>query len=169
MKTKVHFLFIMALVSWPFFLDAQGANETSVDKVYGTKSIVDGKSTEFVGNRELHFDGENWKALMTQVVIFLMVLGIAAYGLIRLQKGGRLGNWGRLSNTNKLSILEIRSLGNRQHLMVAAYEGKKFLLGVGTNGIHFLCHLNEKVQNAGAKSDFEMNASKRNFRDQKRI
>jgi flagellar protein FliO/FliZ len=41
----------------------------------------------------------------------------------------------------KLAIEETRSLGNRQYLIVAAYEGKKVLLGVTPGRIKLLCDL----------------------------
>ncbi len=41
----------------------------------------------------------------------------------------------------KLTIDETRPLGNRQYLLVASYEGRKFLLGVTTEKIELLTHL----------------------------
>ncbi len=41
----------------------------------------------------------------------------------------------------KLQIEETRPLGNRQHLIVADYDGQKFLLGVTPGQIQFLTHL----------------------------
>ena len=41
----------------------------------------------------------------------------------------------------KLSIVETRSLGNRQYLLVAGYEDKKFLLGVCPGRIDLLTPL----------------------------
>jgi flagellar protein FliO/FliZ len=43
----------------------------------------------------------------------------------------------------KLAIEETRSLGNRQYLVVAAYEGRKLLLGVAPGRIKLLCDLSE--------------------------
>ena len=45
--------------------------------------------------------------------------------------------------TRKLLIEETRSLGNRQHLVVASYEGRRFLLGVTTGRIDLLTHLSD--------------------------
>lgn len=46
--------------------------------------------------------------------------------------------------THSLAIHETRSLGNRQYLVVAAYEGKKFLLGVCPGRIDLLAPLTER-------------------------
>lgn len=43
----------------------------------------------------------------------------------------------------KLTIAESRSLGNRQYLVVADYDGKKFLLGVCPGSISMLQSLDE--------------------------
>ena len=47
----------------------------------------------------------------------------------------------RLFSSHKLKILESKSLGNRQFLLVISYESEKFLLGVYPNGMRFLCKL----------------------------
>jgi len=44
----------------------------------------------------------------------------------------------------KLAIAESRSLGNRQYLVVADYDGKKFLLGVCPGSITMLTPLEEE-------------------------
>jgi len=43
----------------------------------------------------------------------------------------------------KLSIAETRPLGNRQHLLVADYDGKKYLLGVCPGRIDLLTPLSD--------------------------
>ncbi len=48
----------------------------------------------------------------------------------------------------KLVIAETRSLGNRQHLLVADYDGKKFLLGVCPGRIDLLTPLNDSAAKA---------------------
>ena len=47
----------------------------------------------------------------------------------------------RLFSSHKLKILESKSLGNRQFLLIVAYEDEKFLLGVYPNGMRFLSKL----------------------------
>ena len=46
-----------------------------------------------------------------------------------------------LFSSHKLKILESKSLGNRQFLLVVAYESEKLLLGVYPNGMRFLSKL----------------------------
>jgi flagellar protein FliO/FliZ len=46
-------------------------------------------------------------------------------------------------DARNLSVEETRSLGNRQYLVVASYEGKKFLLGVCPGRIDMLSSLGE--------------------------
>ncbi len=50
-----------------------------------------------------------------------------------------------LSNreARQLAVLETRSLGNRQYLVVAGYEGRKFLLGVCPGRIDLLSPLED--------------------------
>ena len=72
---------------------------------------------------------------------------IALYAYCHLRRGinvsKRVGK-----DSKKLSILETRSLGNRQFLMIVAYEKEKFLLGMHPNGIQFLSKINDKNEDA---------------------
>ena len=56
-------------------------------------------------------------------------------------------NWQRLSSKKrvlpKLRILEVKSLGQRQHLHVIGYEKKRMLVGSSPQGITFLSQLPE--------------------------
>ena len=58
----------------------------------------------------------------------------------RNRAAGR-GPTGRVER--KLSIAESRALGNRQHLLVADYDGKKYLLGVCPGRIDLLTPLTD--------------------------
>jgi flagellar protein FliO/FliZ len=53
------------------------------------------------------------------------------------------GGKGAGRTERKLSIAETRSLGNRQHLLVADYDGKKYLLGVCPGRIDLLTPLSD--------------------------
>ncbi len=53
---------------------------------------------------------------------------------------GRTGPGGTV-NVRKLAIAETKSLGNRQYLVVASYEDKKFLLSVCPGRIELLTRL----------------------------
>lgn len=48
---------------------------------------------------------------------------------------------GRVFSERNLKILESKPLGNRQFLLVVAYQREKVLLGVCPNGMQFLCRL----------------------------
>lgn len=81
-----------------------------------------------------------------------LILGVALAGV---------GGWfvwrnrqrtagGRVPNLRALAIDETRSLGNRQYLVVASYEGKRFLLGVCPGRIDMLTSLDAAAARAKA-------------------
>jgi flagellar protein FliO/FliZ len=75
------------------------------------------------------------------LVVVLLLAGAGVWFLWRRKKGeGPFGGAG----TKKLLVEETKSLGNRQYLVVASYEGKKFLLGVTSERIELLTHLSEE-------------------------
>ncbi|MDQ5980977.1 MAG: flagellar protein FliO/FliZ [Verrucomicrobiota bacterium] len=65
----------------------------------------------------------------------------AAAGWWLWQKRRTSGVPGRVS---RLSVVESRSLGSRQYLVVADYDGRKFLLGVCPGSIEMLTPLDGK-------------------------
>jgi len=72
--------------------------------------------------------------------------GILVVALLLAGAGGWLFWRGRATpvgtlNARKLAIAETKSLGNRQYLVVAAYEDKKFLLSVCPGRIELLTPL----------------------------
>ena len=75
-------------------------------------------------------------------VTVIGTLLLACAGAWLLLKGRKLPFPGRVAK--KLSIDETRSLGSRQYLVVASYEGKKMLLGVCPGRIDLLTALNEQ-------------------------
>ncbi len=85
-------------------------------------------------------------------LVMLVALMLAAGGvwlIVQRRKAGPgAGRGGR-----RLQIDETRSLGNRQYLVVADYDGKKFLLGVTPGRIEMLTSLENIAAKAGeAKS-----------------
>jgi flagellar protein FliO/FliZ len=73
-------------------------------------------------------------------LILLLAFLLAAGGvwlLVQRRKAGPSGGRGG----RKLQIDETRPLGNRQYLVVADYDGKKFLLGVAPGRIEMLTPL----------------------------
>lgn len=75
------------------------------------------------------------------LVVALLLAGAGGWMLFQRRKAGILG--GRAAR--KLQIDETRPLGNRQYLVVADYEGKKFLLGVTPGRIEMLTPLDTKA------------------------
>ena len=73
----------------------------------------------------------------------LLLFGLAAAGtggwLLWRQRRSPRGLAGR--DARKLAIAETRSLGNRQYLVVADYDGRKFLLGVCPGRIELVAPL----------------------------
>ena len=67
-----------------------------------------------------------------------LLLGAGGWWLWLKRKGGLRGG---LAGTAHLTIAETKSLGSRQYLVVADYEGKKFLLGVCPGSIELLTPL----------------------------
>jgi flagellar protein FliO/FliZ len=78
---------------------------------------------------------------------YLLVLAVVLAGAgawVMLQK--RRGNALLTRGPKKLQVEETRPLGNRQYLVVANYDGKKFLLGVTTGQIQMLAPLESSVE-----------------------
>jgi len=76
----------------------------------------------------------------------LLILILAAAAVAVLFKGGFLGVLtGSSKAEKKLHIEESRSLGHRQYLVVASYEGRRFLLGVCPGSIEYLSGLDSDV------------------------
>lgn len=70
-------------------------------------------------------------------VSFLLALGGVWLWLKRRHPAG----WAPGKTTARLNIAETRSLGNRQFLIVASYEDKKYLLGVCPGQVTLLTSL----------------------------
>jgi flagellar protein FliO/FliZ len=69
-------------------------------------------------------------------------LALAAVGGWLVWRGRRGGT--RTGAGHALAIAETKSLGNRQFLVVATYENKKFLLGVCPDSIALLAPLHDE-------------------------
>ncbi len=76
----------------------------------------------------------------------LTILVLGAAGLTLLLRGGLLGvSWGTPKAPRKLHIEESRTVGNRQHLAVVEYEGRRVLLGISPGRIDYLCGLDPEA------------------------
>jgi flagellar protein FliO/FliZ len=67
-----------------------------------------------------------------------LLLGAGGWWLWLKRKGGLRGG---LAGASHLTIAETKSLGSRQYLVVADYDGKKYLLGVCPGSIELLTPL----------------------------
>ncbi len=74
----------------------------------------------------------------------ILGVGLAAAGGWMVWRNRRGKPVGR--DLRALAIEETRSLGNRQYLVVAAYEGRKFLLGVCPGRIDLLSPLDGSIR-----------------------
>lgn len=81
------------------------------------------------------------KGAGSNFLLVVLAAGAAATGgwMLWRQRRSPGGLVGR--DARKLTVAESRSLGNRQYLVVADYEGKKFLLGVCPGSIQLLAPL----------------------------
>lgn len=74
-----------------------------------------------------------------RLLIVLAAVAAAAGGWLLWRQ--RQAGGGAAGVARKLSIAESRPLGNRQHLLVVDYDGRKFLLGVCPGRIELLTPL----------------------------
>jgi flagellar protein FliO/FliZ len=70
------------------------------------------------------------------LLVGLVLAGVGLWLVWRVRSGAPVGR-----EVSQLAILETRSLGNRQYLVIAAYEEKKFMLGVCPGRIDLLAPL----------------------------
>jgi flagellar protein FliO/FliZ len=77
----------------------------------------------------------------------LALAGAGGWMVWRNRRGQPVGR-----DLRALAINETRSLGNRQYLVVASYEDKKFLLGVCPGRIDLLSALDGEAGSARGKS-----------------
>jgi flagellar biogenesis protein FliO len=81
------------------------------------------------------FCGQYGLTLAQAVCILSAIVGLVCF-LRRFRLSRK-----SLFSPHKLKIVESKSLGNRQFLLVVSYESEKLLLGVYPNGMRFLSKL----------------------------
>jgi flagellar protein FliO/FliZ len=86
------------------------------------------------------------KASDSNYLLIVLATGAAAAGGWMLWRQRRTPGGIAGREARKLTVAESRSLGNRQYLVVADYEGKKFLLGVCPGSIQMLAPLDESAR-----------------------
>src|SRR5206468_521173 len=76
----------------------------------------------------------------------LALAGVGAWLVWRARNGSPISR-----DARSLAIQETRSLGNRQYLVVASYEDKKFLLGVCPGRIEMLTPLADSAEDEDSR------------------
>jgi flagellar protein FliO/FliZ len=72
--------------------------------------------------------------------VFVLLVGLVA-GAVWYWRRHKPGTPGRRGT---IQIEDTRALGNRQFLVVASCDGRRFLLGVASGGIQMLSHLDSQ-------------------------
>lgn len=92
---------------------------------------------------------ENFSCILQLLgVLFFLVAMVYVYRRLKVSSPHFQGK-GKFNRN--LEILETKPLGNRQFLLVVAYENEKFLLGVYPNGMQFLSKLKFNDRQFSAK------------------
>jgi flagellar protein FliO/FliZ len=120
-------LFFLAAASAPFALAAEkaGAEPAAGDVIYPRTASARAAVT-----------AEHGSGYNAVLVVGLLMAGAGGWLFWR----GRTAPGG-VAALRRLAIAETKSLGNRQYLVVATYEDKKFLLGVCPGRIDLLTPL----------------------------
>ena|SRR5450432_2073399 len=98
-------------------------------------TIIYPKGTPSNGSSTLLKPEDNGRSYILVVALILAAVG----GWVMFQR--RQGSPLLTRGNRKLQVEETRPLGNRQYLVVASYEDRKFLLGVTTGQIQLLSTL----------------------------
>ena len=75
--------------------------------------------------------------------LLVLATGLGAGGLWLLYRR-RKAELGRVGGGRAIVVEETRSLGNRQYLVIAACDGRRFLLGVTPGRIELVAPLNDR-------------------------
>ncbi len=105
---------------------------------------------------------EVYAAGLQRLGYFLSALALIAGVAVWLWRKFSFG-WNAGPVNRRLKIEESKMLGYKQHLVVAEYEGRKFLLGVCPGRIDFLCRLDE------GNEDFHSVMAAGNVREVERV
>lgn len=85
----------------------------------------------------------------TNTLLLVLGLSAAVAGAWLVWRQRQVTIPGGARAERRLSVAETRSLGNRQYLVVADYDGRKFLLGVCPGRIEMLTALDGKHHSGG--------------------
>jgi len=119
-------------------------NETPVPaEPLSGQTIIYPKNTADAAKTDSAREHDSSKSLILVVALLLAAGGV--WVLVQRRKTGPGGGRGG----RKLQIDETRPLGNRQYLVVADYDGQKFLLGVTPGRIQMLTPLKDDAARVG--------------------
>jgi len=79
-----------------------------------------------------------------------LVIGLFLGGVWMVRNWQRVGGPG--ARSTKLSVLESRSLGNRQAIYVVGYERERFLIASSPGGVNLLSHLTTATEEESASA-----------------
>ena len=82
---------------------------------------------------------EAWVQLLGMLLLLLGIFAAVAWGIKRWRLLPQLREGG-----HHLKVLETRSLGQRNSLLVVQYQSRKFLVGSGSNGVHLIGDLSNE-------------------------
>ena len=82
---------------------------------------------------------EAWVQLLGMLLLLLCIFAVAAWGIKRWRLLPQLRDGG-----HHLKVLESRSLGQRNSLLVVQYQSRKFLVGSGSNGVQLIGDLSNE-------------------------
>ncbi|SRR5258708_7647715 len=137
MKRHFKFFAVAAALMLATCGEVARARATETPAPLSSDSIIYPKATNERPNAGVTNDSKPGNSSAYIVAVFILGAGGVWLWMRRRSPAGLVH--GR--SAQKLSIAETKSLGNRQFLIVAAYEDKKFLLGVCPGRIELLTSL----------------------------
>ncbi|MBA3849537.1 MAG: hypothetical protein C0502_06015 [Opitutus sp.] len=141
MKATLRFIRLTALLAIPAGCAAMAAAEDKAkeaDVIYPRSSTTAGTPAG---------PAKSGGEANTAILGFALLAAATGGWLLWRRKNSPAGAAGA---ARRLAIAETRSLGNRQYLVVADYDGRKFLLGVCPGRIEMLTPLGEGDDDAEA-------------------
>lgn len=121
--------------------------EIAEDRPAKAETVVTATTEEAKAQTTGETQGKRGKSdweMAGRVVIYLVMLGVLGAFFVYHFKRGKFAMIGGNNKLGKLKVLETRSIGSRQYLVVVEYESSKFLLSVAPSGIRKIGDLGSK-------------------------
>lgn len=139
MKTVNLSIFFLCLLSICLIAQQLHAQDEKPDVYYpSTSEEIDARGNQKNSLSDMPLPST--LTLMSQVFVFLIVLGGVALLLRNFARKGKLTLKPNMDGQG-LVVAETKALGNKQFLVVVEYGSQKILLGVGPGMINHLCYL----------------------------